>query len=238
MRTSEAKKFAQQYGLTYNSDFWEIERGRRVVGAALTYPGAKKVAAKLNIIFECDQWLSTGEGGIWACHYMARCEDLLLETTGYADASTDRSQTVKTFPARMAEKRAKVTLVMDIMTRREDLDFDLVDEETFEVNQQDNGWNKVPLSTDNPLSDSQSDASQPKPDPKIEDQPATVDTTSRILALNQLREQKGIKPEQLVALAEEHFSTREIRKMLPTQLDGLTEILEKFEAKIVEVKDS
>ena len=217
MDLTSARKFCREHNLQYNLDFWEIERGGRPVGACLSYPGAKKLAAEFNIGFHIDSWLATGEKGIWACHYIAKCGDVVLETTGYADVK-DPSAVVKSYPARMAEKRAKVTLVMDMMLyldKAKEAGLAFYDEETM------NGDKDLSKIEEENLTTTESDQDPPKAAP--------ADPGDKLLVMERIRKEKDMSPDKIKQLAVENYDTDNVRSLDLEQLDGFIQILEKYQ---------
>ena len=116
-----------------------------------------------------------------------------------------------------------------------------MDEETYEANKRENGWDETRQENNEALppgaTTAEPRASVPAPTATPITDPEPVDTVAKIRVLDQIRQQKKMEPGQLVDLAEKNYGTRNIRGMKPDQMDGLIEVLDKFEAKVVEVNN-
>ena len=105
------KELATKYQLT-KDDFWQLPQNKRL--HILTHDACEKIASIEGVRYEKPEWLSKGEGGVWAVQasgYKSDDPENILWTTGEA---SKQNCTAK-YLVNMAEKRAKDRLVLKLI---------------------------------------------------------------------------------------------------------------------------
>ena len=111
MSQAKLKELAERYGLGQD-DFWQLPQNNRV--HILTHDACEKIASIEGVRYEKPEWLSKGEGGVWAVQasgYKSDDPENILWTTGEA---SKQNCTAK-YLVNMAEKRAKDRLVLKLI---------------------------------------------------------------------------------------------------------------------------
>ena len=111
MSQAKLKELAKRYGLGQD-DFWQLPQNNRV--HILTHDACEKIASIEGVRYEKPEWLSKGEGGVWAVQasgYKSDDPENILWTTGEA---SKQNCTAK-YLVNMAEKRAKDRLVLKLI---------------------------------------------------------------------------------------------------------------------------
>ena len=111
MSQAKLKELAKRYELGQD-DFWQLPQNNRV--HILTHDACEKIASIEGVRYEKPEWLSKGEGGVWAVQasgYKSDDPENILWTTGEA---SKQNCTAK-YLVNMAEKRAKDRLVLKLI---------------------------------------------------------------------------------------------------------------------------
>ena len=84
MSQAKLKELAKRYELGQD-DFWQLPQNNRV--HILTHDACEKIASIEGVRYEKPEWLSKGEGGVWAVQasgYKSDDPENILWTTGEA----------------------------------------------------------------------------------------------------------------------------------------------------------